>query len=103
MKNLNDNRLIKYSGNIIFIYCLLLIAEVLFRQYSITNETENPLINKSVYNSMYELYYLGGAILAVGSIVNFITKLMKWHLISLIIGLILITSFYLTINGVIGF
>ncbi len=75
------------------------MTEILFRQYQLTTETENPLVNKSAQLMIYSLYYLGGGILGCGSIINLVFKLLRWHFISLIFGIILVTLFFLIING----
>lgn len=100
MKNIGRNKLVIYTGNILFMYCLLLISEILFRQYHIVTTTENPLISKDAYAMVYEDYYLAGGIVAAGSIVNLIFKLLRWHLMSALFGLLLVVTFFLITNGV---
>lgn len=99
IEQLNSNKIVNYFGTVVLIYCLLLMTEILFRQYILTTEIENPLVHKSAQSMVYSLYYVGGALLGCGCIVNLIFKLVKWHFISLIFGVLLVLLFFLLING----
>lgn len=75
------------------------MTEIIYRQYELASETENPIFSISTQLRMHKLFYLGGVFLGIGSVCNVILKLLRFHFLSLILGLILLILFYLTING----
>lgn len=99
IKDLNQKKLIIYTGNLILFYCLILMTEIIYRQYELANETENQIFSVSSQLKMQKLFYLGGVYLGIGNVFNVILKLLRHHLWSLILGIILVTLFGLTING----
>ena len=99
MKKLNQNQYIIIGANGLLIFSTLLILGIFSTLYQFYLDTSNPIIPKNLLYELNALKILAGLYITFTILVMIILKLLKQHLLIVIIGIITVISYYAVINN----